>query len=469
MSNASDNEISYEQLETVERYVVDEENLSDKDDEFEASIGSTVFTLGNNIVGAGILSLPWCFRQAGIVEGSLLMLLVCLLSGTSMIIIAKCCDLTECFNFREMGEKALGSTFGILLQCTMFVYTFFSCVSFMILVGDFTSGDDGFPQGLCGEHHCDNFVVKFLHARFTAVLACTLLVMLPLASMRSLNSLRFTSVLAICGMFYLLGMLIYEYSVYDGKRAAPGEINIATPSWGTFSAAPIMNVAFIAHYNIPRFYQEMKDRSVKKFSVSVSIAIGMCASCYFLVALFGYLIFGNLTESDILNNFDKSYMPAVIGRIIMASVVMFTYPLVFNSFRASAQTILTLIWPNCNFYRRRNVLRLTFLLVGLTLIPGSTLTNIGIVLDYKGALLGGAIGFGLPAWIFLARTSPEKVTWCCIKPQKIFDVEEPLVQPRAVSRVSPFWTHVAFTFIAWSVVTGVMGFTVTTIKILKHE
>ena len=49
-------------------------------------------------------------------EAVLLMCFVGLLNGASLVLIALCCDLTKCFSFREMGERTLGLSFGLLHQ-----------------------------------------------------------------------------------------------------------------------------------------------------------------------------------------------------------------------------------------------------------------------------------------------------------------------------------------------------------------
>ena len=207
-----------------------------------ASLASTVMNLSNNIIGAGILSLPWCLKEAGIVEGICLFAFVGLLSGSSMVLIAICCEQTHLFTFKDLGEHALGKCFGCILQLSMLIYTSLSCVSYLVLAGDFFSGDSGVVRGLCG---AENDICAIFESRFNAVLTVTVLVLLPLSCLRNLNALRYTSFLSMLGTLYLLCMLGWNYAIQP--LSGPG-LNYVVPSWGTFSAAPIINIAFIGKF-----------------------------------------------------------------------------------------------------------------------------------------------------------------------------------------------------------------------------
>jgi len=478
----------------------------------EATVTSTVFNLSNNVVGAGILSMPWCFKQSSILEGVALICFVGTMSGLSLILIAVCCEVTHCFTFRGLGENALGPSFGIVIQSIMFVYTFVSCVSFMILAGDFLSGPNGIPQGLCSGKSCDLIVVEIFYNRFTAVLLVTIVLLLPLSSLRNLNALRYTSLLSMFGMFYLLFLLFHEYfEALDHGQAPPDEeIDFVVPKLGIFQSAPIVNVAFIAHYNVPRFYQEMKDRTISKFATAVAASLSICGGVYILVGLFGYLLFGPATESDVLQNFGKDSFVATIGRVAMGAVVLFTYPLAFNALRASAIALISVKHPDITFSRNKPFLTLTFVLVALTFIPGSVLDDIGVVLDYKGAILGGCIGFGFPAWIFLASFSPSALPSFCVNTKQVSFIEsgdtdevdddrsdsndtihleeeqdnieesvhfiedtasETSAPKSAVNleHLATLWRKYAMAFIAWAIISGVMGVIVTTIRLVQGE
>ena len=62
------------------------------------------------------------------------------LSAASFLLIAKCCDISGTFNYKKMGEQALGSTFGVVIQGCCLWYTTGSCIAYIVLTGDFLVG-----------------------------------------------------------------------------------------------------------------------------------------------------------------------------------------------------------------------------------------------------------------------------------------------------------------------------------------
>merc|ERR1719197_2421086 len=108
---------------------------------------------------------------------------------------------------------------------------------------------------------------------------------------------------------------------------------------GIWAAIPVTSVSYTLHYNGPRYYQELKNRSMRKMFRVVVRAFAICAGIYTLVALCGYLLFGSATQGDILNNFDTKDNAALIARLGLAFVIVFTYPLAFHSLRSSVFTL----------------------------------------------------------------------------------------------------------------------------------
>lgn len=60
-------------------------------------------------------------------------------------------------------------------------------------------------------------------------------------------------------------------------------------------AIPIVNVSYTAHYNGPRYYQELKNRSIPRFTTVVTAAMIISAAAYTSTAVAGYLTFGACT------------------------------------------------------------------------------------------------------------------------------------------------------------------------------
>lgn len=167
-----------------------------------------------------------------------------------------------------------------------------------------------------------------------------------------------------------------------------------------FAAIPIVNVAFTAHYNAPRFFMELKDRSIKRFSIVVFVALGISLLVYLATGIAGYLTFGECSFSDILKNYGASYETIVVARVALALLTIFTFPLANNALRSS---IVDLWWQGR--YTQDNLPRKPFVIITTAVVVFATFIGIevqqvDVVLAYKGAIFGSFIVYMLPAIIY---------------------------------------------------------------------
>ena len=105
---------------------------------------------------------------------------------------------------------------------------------------------------------------------------------------------------------------------------------------------------------------------------------------------------------------------------------------------------------------------LTTVLVVFTFIPGSTIDDIGVVLDYKGAILGGLIGFGYGAMIFLSLVRNQAGSSDSYMSLEVSGSLRTVGGSRTY-----LWKLAAFAFLLWALVSGVLGCTITTLNLLK--
>jgi amino acid permease len=76
------------------------------------------------------------------------------------------------------------------------------------------------------------------------------------------------------------------------------------------------------HYNAARFYTELKDRSLPRFGVAVSLSFGLTALLYVAIASIGYLTFGGNCSGYILNNYSPHDPLASISRLAVGLSVL---------------------------------------------------------------------------------------------------------------------------------------------------
>ena len=455
----------------------------------QANVFPSLLNLINNILGAGLFSMPWCLRQASLGSGVVLLIFCACLNAASFVIIAKCCDLAHEFSYLKMGRIALGNTFGLCLQGVVALYTLGSTISFVVLCGDFLVGKN---TGVF-EHFANNTILynpnNDTGSRAFIILICTVLFFLPLSVLRHLDGLKYTSAVSCLASFYAAVLTCTVYFNAPADAMLEYELKAQPPlrdeiSWFAFrlsfwEAVPIVNVAFTAHYNAGRFYQELSNRSTKRIAIVSYGAMGLSLLLYGVVAVAGYLTFGRETKGNILENYAPGYALAIGARIALATVVIFTLPLAAHSLRGS---LFALLWKDGNI-NSDNAPRsiIAAIAVGVLLGCGTVgvlFTKIEVVLAYKGGIFGSCLVYIFPSLMLVAlrvrrdRHQVENATIATRLVPRAFDGEENDRDnsPPATFRetlVAMFtqkenW-YLGFMFL-WGILGGLLSVSVTVLK-----
>ena len=379
-----------------------------------SGIFPSVLNLTNNILGAGLFSMPWCLSQASVVSGVLLLVLCAGLNTVSFVILCKCCELSGEYSYLKMGRVALGPQFGLMIQYVVALYAVGSTISFVVLTGDFLVGED---TGLF-EYFANNTILynpkDETASRAFVVAITTLLFFLPLSLLRRIDGLKYTSFFGCMASLFAGILTVYVYGWKPEGSLLPdesrGDLDIMFFGFplSFWAAVPITNVAFTAHYNAPRFYEELKNRSLKRIGIIAAGAMGSSMLLYVTVGVTGYLTFGKLTLGNVLENYAPSFSLAIGARLAVATVVILTCPLATHSLRSS---ILTLLYGDV--YTTDNApMRLIWAIASVVVlfcgVVGTIFTKVEVVLAYKGGIFGSMMVYIFPPLMLVALKVREK-------------------------------------------------------------
>lgn len=302
--------------------------------EAKGTFFSTCVGVLNNMIGAGMLALPFTLKRASLVPGTIIMVFVGALNALTMIMIAQSSKLAkqysnnEVMSFIDLAKVVFGPSAATICSFVMVVYTILSCVSYIILLSH------SIPE-IAYNVEPSPFVDFVANIDYIIPLSA-LFVLFPLSLQRNLASLRFTDTASVLCILFIAGMVIVTALIGPIKsKTDPDAPIVAKADIGIFLAFPIATVAFTLHYNVPKFWGELKDGTIKKFSLITCLCYSFSILLYGTVAVSGYMLFGGKIKGDILENFDTHYGPAIAARISLIIVMFFTYPLVFNAVRAS--------------------------------------------------------------------------------------------------------------------------------------
>lgn len=243
-------------------------------------------------------------------------------------------------------------------------------------------------------------VLETIHAptiltnRTLLVSLAVILIIFPLTLLKNLDALKFTSFVGVLLIIYTTFVILYRDDFFY----------IISKSTQLFKltdcivlSIPASCVAFTAHYNGPRYYQELKNRNINQFQIATISGLGICFFCYCTAAIAGYFNFGSETSGNILNNYSSKDVVAMVAKAGFTFTLVFHYPLVFHNLRTS---IHKLIFPNREDTPFVRILY-SFALLGLLCILGLYFTHVETVISYNGAIFGSNIVFTFPGLLYL--------------------------------------------------------------------
>ncbi|KAM0039907.1 putative amino acid transporter, transmembrane domain-containing protein [Helianthus debilis subsp. tardiflorus] len=383
-----------------------------------ASFTGAVFNLSTTIVGAGIMALPATMKILGLIPGIALIIFMAYLTDVSIDLLIRFSRAGRSVSYGGAMDDAFGRVGRILLQVCVLVNNIGVLVVYMIIIGDVLSGTTsdgvhhaGVLQGWFGEH--------WWNGRFFVLLVTTLGIFAPLASLKRIDSLSYTSALsvALAVVFLVITAGITIYKLIAGSIMMPKlfpDIVDWTSAFNLFTVVPVLVTAYICHYNVHSIDNELEDNTKIKSVVRTSLIL--CSSVYVMTSLFGFLLFGDETLDDVLANFDThlgipySLLLNDAVRVSYAAHLMLVFPIVFFPLRLNLDGLLfphkgPLVSDNLRFAS------ITVSLIGLIFLGANFIPSIWDAFQFTGATAAVCIGFIFPSAITLGNRYGIATKW----------------------------------------------------------
>jgi amino acid permease len=108
-----------------------------------------------------------------------------------------------------------------------------------------------------------------------------------------------------------------------------------------------LGLSYIAHYNAPAYFRELKEKT--KFKQMVFTSFGILTALYALVMGAGYATFGDTCQGNILLNYHPSDALSTLARFATLVSILVGFPLVFCGIREGVLSILLNSGYKANF------------------------------------------------------------------------------------------------------------------------
>ena len=294
-----------------------------------------------------------------------------------------------------MGNAVKGMFFGNLMAAANLVKTLFTCTAYALVIG--RNAEDVLAPLRSNSWFCTK------RGSWITILIC---VLLPLCLLRDMGKLAWTSFLGLLcetGVVCFMVVRLLDGSYQPGGEFYGSQRPAARVNWGehgapemwTVSPATLtliasMSTAFLAHYNAPKFYHQLRHRSPRQFlgatAASFTCALGLFLTCMVV----GYLTFGQDCAGNILHNYSNQDTAAEASRAAMLLAVTCGFPIAFTGLRDSALSLSA-----CSS-RRRVWVPTTLGLLTLIGALGWSLDDLGVLNSLGGAILGSLITLVFP-------------------------------------------------------------------------
>lgn len=383
-----------------------------------ATAVSSVFTLCNSAIGAGVLSLPFAFMRAGLVGCFLLCVVLGLAEAFTLYVLSKFAERYDAHSYGSLVRKALGKKLSGILSTILLIYLWGSCIAYLVIVGD-TFSSLVYQQ----------FGDILLADRRLLITGFGLLVILPLCFPRNLSALEWISLAAVIGFVYTAVVIVIRGSeiVADRQPHFAG-VKLFELNYGMLFAIPIVVFGFNCHPNVvsifselqeyphriisalpgsPRGYTPLHSLAPKPRSHKLIGMLGVIASAttlimvgYLAVGMVGYLAYTDAVSSNILNTLPPDDTLMKVARCVIGCVVVGHYPLNHHPARLCVEDLLHVMldWTSIPFWLSALI---TLGYVVSTIAVAVLVQDLGSVLHMIGGTVASMMIFLLPGLILI--------------------------------------------------------------------
>ncbi|XP_067128528.1 sodium-coupled neutral amino acid transporter 7-like isoform X1 [Centruroides vittatus] len=343
---------------------------------------AAVFLVVNAALGAGLLNFPQAFDQAGgIVVACIVQTGSVVFVIAALVILAYCSDENKCATYQDVVSGMCGKIARRLCAAAVALYCYGTCITFLIIIGD------QFERVLASWYGSSFCHYWYMTRNFTMIVSSVVLI-LPFCFPKRIDFLKYASSFGVLSIMYVEFLVIYKF--YEGKHES-GPVKSKPDAWtDVFLVIPVICFGYQCHVSCVPVYSCLKNRCVGVFLRTVIVAMAICVLTYTVAATYGYLTFGSLVTSDILESYDATDPVVLVGLIALAIKTYTTYPILLFCGRVAIDDLyLELrkisIETGMRFERlRRIIIAMVWFVTSVFL--AAVIPNIGVVIQYLGSL-----------------------------------------------------------------------------------
>ncbi|TGZ80353.1 hypothetical protein EX30DRAFT_332224 [Ascodesmis nigricans] len=380
------------------------EELLEERERPKSGMRMAFMNMANSIIGAGIIGMPYSFRQAGLGMGIILLVVLTVIVDWTIQLIAINTKLSGTDSFQATMQHCFGKSGLVAISVAQWAFAFGGCIAYCIIIGD------TFPHVMTALFPgIENVpVLSLLANRRAAIVIFTLGISYPLTLYRDISKLAKASAFALVSMAIIVFTVVVQgISIPASERPDTTNDHIKLINTGIFQAVGVISFAFVCHHNSLLIYASLKTPTLNRFATvthySTSISMLFCI----LMACAGYLTFRSTTSANVLNNFASTNTMANIARLCFGFNMLTTLPL--EAF-VCREVMEEYYFPGEPFNYARHLILSTALVVSALSVSLIT-CDLGAVFELIGATSACALAYVLPAVCYIKLATRSWRTW----------------------------------------------------------
>ena len=387
--------------------IVVEKKSPSVNSEGTSSMAISSLNLMKNCVGAGVFSLHSRVTSISpnpgiLLPASGLILLMAMWATYNFYMIGETCTITNSSSYGEAWGNTVSKQSQWIVQTVVVLAPIVSCLANTIVLTDILGlimKSMGLPSLI---HSNRNVVIAVLGS----------LILYPLCILKDLSALKSVSIVGIGG--HLTAMAAFAVRLFDKSYTVGGQYYsgsilekasllpklAASPidpsKW--FILAALLSYCFVAHYNAPRYYTELKDKDKDQYAFlkMAGTAYLGSASIYIGTIALAMSLFGRHSYSFALNNFVARDPIGLIARVAFGTSVLASYPLIFLAMRNWFVQQSSKVLPAIAEIKKISAILLLFICFLTTKV-----SDIGIVGSIAGGIFGSSMMFVFPPLMYI--------------------------------------------------------------------
>jgi len=383
----------------------------------ESSRLKVTFNYVNTIVGAGIVGLPYAMKEAGIVLGVMLMILMVCLSKYSVVLLVKTGVVENVRNYEELMERLFGFYGYMSVMILIFLFDFGVIVTYLIILGDVSSEvvrEIAYNYFDLNDSRRE-WVDDAWNLRRATISSICVVVIFPLCLFRDISKLERFAMISVGASASVVLVCLIAAIFQDNCPAGPSSCPDDSKPWFTLvgdnpaAAFGIIAFTFISNDSSFFLFSTLDRPSIKRWSRvtrdSLLTALALCL----LTAIPGYISFREKVDEDLLNNYSKDDKKILVVRVLFVFSMALSYPIglficrhIINDllyrYQKRGQTRIagTPSGPAIQLISLPRYLTITFSLCFSSLIGALFVNRPGVAMSLTGNVCAIAIAFILP-------------------------------------------------------------------------